>query len=347
MTEKQFDDLTNLYLDHEIGRNELRDLKDAIRHNVLRRRKFERACEVHQAARKALATRAGAREAGDGNGSGASFPPVAPTPSAAAHGLSRPRGARSAGVSPGSAQQKQSQAHRNASVTTLAERQLHKGAASAVDLRKISLESRRASSSAGGRRHIFSFFDSPAGMMIGGLLLGLAGVGMYFALKFTMPDENDDGSVKNPAVHLSDVVIDPKVLKELAADQKNQPPAEDAARARLYQAALTGQPVTATPSANDDASPPTLATNSAAAAGPTSTGPALPAPPVALPLANPDSYPANLTVPAILSAPGANALAPSQDPWVQLSMPSPLPPAPSLDDKNPPANQTTMPVMLP
>jgi hypothetical protein len=351
MTEKQFDDLTNLYLDHEIGRQDLRELKEAIHHNVLRRRKFERACEIHQAARKALLSQAGeatgGQAPGGGAGAAASFIPVARTSSSAVPGLHRGRAGRRAESGPGSIKQKQSQAHRNASVVTLAERQLNKGAASEVDLAKINLESHRGPEVAGGGRHIFSFFDSPVGLMIGGLLLVLGGAVLFFTLKFTTPDENDDGTVKNPALHQSDVVIDPKVLRELSADQKNKPPADDAAHARNYQAALRGQSAANTPPANDYASAANASSASSAPAGPTVASLTLPASSAVPPPPSLNSGEGNVSPQVLLSAPGAGALAPSQDAWVQLSMPSSLPPTPSLDDKNPPANQTTMPVMLP
>lgn len=150
MTEKQFDDLTNLYLDHEIGGNDLRELKDAIRHNVLLRRKFERACEIHQAARKALLSQAGGHVPGEGTGTGARSSPAARTASSTGSGLTRPRGGRPVAAGPSSGKQKQSQAHRNASVVSLAERQLNKGAASEVDLNRISLESHGSSKPAVG-----------------------------------------------------------------------------------------------------------------------------------------------------------------------------------------------------
>jgi hypothetical protein len=232
-------------------------------------------------------------------------------------------------------------------VVTLAERQLNKGAASEVDLAKINLESHRGPEVAGGGRHIFSFFDSPVGLMIGGLLLVLGGAVLFFTLKFTTPDENDDGTVKNPALHQSDVVIDPKVLRELSADQKNKPPADDAAHARNYQAALRGQSAANTPPANDYASAANASSASSAPAGPTVASLTLPASSAVPPPPSLNSGEGNVSPQVLLSAPGAGALAPSQDAWVQLSMPSSLPPTPSLDDKNPPANQTTMPVMLP
>ena len=57
MTEERFEDLINLYLDNEISRHELDELKRVIKENLVRRKQFERACQLHQAARKALVGR--------------------------------------------------------------------------------------------------------------------------------------------------------------------------------------------------------------------------------------------------------------------------------------------------
>lgn len=344
MTENQFDELTNLYLDNEIGRRELEQLKDAIRQNVLRRRKFEHACEIHQAARKALAARADAgapaRNPGDERGAGASFMAVANPAPVAARAPERPRGRSSTADGPNSLKQKQVQAHRNASVATLAERQLNKGAASEMDLAEINLESRRLPKSSGSGKSDFSFFDSPTGLITGMILLGLGAGAMYYILKFNAPIENADGTVNAnvPIIRQSDVAVDPQVLKELSADQKNHP-AADVARARIYQAALTGQPAANTLPENYYASP--------ADTAPASLTPAVQASLNLVMSSSADTGTGNLAPPTNIGAPGASVLAPGQDLGIKLPLPALPPPTPAVDDNPPPSNQTTLPVMLP
>jgi hypothetical protein len=244
--------------------------------------------------------------------------------------------------------QKQSHAHRNASVATLAERQLNQGAASEVDLAKIRLEAPRAAKSNGGGPQIFSFFDSTLGMVIGVILTTFAAAGLYFALKITLPEQDADGESKASmsAIHQSDVIIDPKVLKELSADKKFQPD-DDQARAHIFQAALARQPDAIIPSANDYALTQNTATARAAPAGLLAASVALPAPSNVSPPSPSNPGPEDLSPSVILGAQGANALPPNENMWVQLSMPNLLPPAPALDDPSKPANQTTMPVTLP
>jgi hypothetical protein len=235
MTEQRFDELINLYLDNEIGRSDVGELKHAIKDNLVRRRKFERACQLHQAARKALTLppsgvnnedcRAGAHSAKEEN---------------------RPRKSSSGGP-PDFGKSKQSQARRNASVGALAERQEKQGVASTVEVDKINLEScsgRQLPKSNSARN--FTFFDSPLGMMIA-LLLATAGcAGLYLILHSTSPVNNDDSDKSSDALPISlmDGGDDPKAAEELAAEVKKHKAttgAADAMRERLYQSALTGQ----------------------------------------------------------------------------------------------------------
>lgn len=54
MTDGRFERLLNLYLDKEIGPKELSELKREIAYNLVRKQRFERACRMHAASRKAL-----------------------------------------------------------------------------------------------------------------------------------------------------------------------------------------------------------------------------------------------------------------------------------------------------
>jgi len=340
MTEKQFEELTNLYLDNEIGRHELGELKDAIRHNVLRRRKFERACELHQAARKALAARAGGAtttsDPATGNGPTASFIPVDIPSALSARSVAPTRNDPVLPARPTTVRQKQTQAHRNASVATLAERQMNRGAAHEVKLDKINLEARRADTSASAPQS-FSFFNSPVGMLMGAFFTTLAALGLFLLLKAATGDVNEDGTSRDtvPILARSDVTIDQKVLSQLTADQKRKSATDDAARAHIYQAAMTGQPAANIPAANENSAsaiPESVARTSAD---------------LALTVL-PNSGASNLTPESILNAQAAGGgLAPGSDQWVKLSMPTMVPAAPTLDDKNKPVNSTTMPVALP
>jgi hypothetical protein len=241
MTEQRFDELINLYLDNEIGRSDLGELKHAIKDNLLRRRKFERSCELHQAARKALT----APTAGEKN----DVRQPAPGRSASPGDRGPSWRKSSAGSSRESVKSKQSQAHRNAAVSVLADRQQKQGSASTLALDSIDIESRssRRSSSRTGAAHTFTFFDSPLGMLLG-MFLSVVGVaGLYLLLHVSTPgsDDGDPGSYapQSPISQL-DGGYDPKAAEELAAEVKRRKAATvaaDALRARLYQSALTGQ----------------------------------------------------------------------------------------------------------
>jgi len=239
MTEERFDELINLYLDNEIGRSDLSEIKHEMQQNLVRRRKFERACELHQAARKVLTSPAtGERQTG---GAPSSRP---------ASGGSRPSSWRKpgSGSAKDSMKSKQAQAYRNASVGALAERQEKEGAASQVELGKIKLESRSGKKTGGGAAsaHSFSFFDSPLGMAMGIFLTLVGALGMYLILKATSPTGDDDPGkliTQSPITQL-DGGYDPKAAEELAAEVKKRKAATaaaDALRARVYQSALTGQ----------------------------------------------------------------------------------------------------------
>ncbi len=239
MTEERLDELINLYLDNEIGRSDLGELKHAIKDNLVRRRKFERACQLHQAARKALTTPASG-ESTQGRSVGA--------------GSARTGSRFSAGRKPNPSalqnhlKSKQGLAHRNASVDTLAERQEKEGAASTVELDKIEDEPRSGSRSYGGSgaARTFTFFDSPLGMLVAFLLIMVGCLGFYFILRSASPVESvePDKSSETAALSPLNGSYDPKAAEELAAEVKKQNAvtvAADAMRARLYQSALTGQ----------------------------------------------------------------------------------------------------------
>jgi len=348
MTEQRFDELINLYLDNEIGRHELGDFKQAMQGNILRRRKFERACEVHQAARKALATRANqSMEAPDSSFAGATEAalPQSKTGSEPA----RPRRASSSS-GPDSIRQKQVQAHRNASVGAMADRQANKGAATEVDLTRISVGSRRSAKHelSTGR---FSFFNSPLGMIVGAGLAVVFAAGLYFFVKLAAPDNESDGSVGpgSSVVFQPDVRVDPKVMKELAADSSRKPAGTDAIHNQVYQAAVGGTPAPGAPGMNffttqtgaapDDEAPTGGSATNGSLRGPTGAS-ALPA--------TTGMGPAGLPAPGVTGLPNSMGLPPGQDQLVRLSVPSLLPAMPNLDDQGKPANATSPPpVKLP
>jgi hypothetical protein len=348
MTEQHFEELVNLYLDNEIGTLELGELKRAIRVNVLLRRKFERACELHQAARKALATRAensvaGAEESPrEGNRTVNSSP--APV-SGMARTSSRSRGTSAMAGGAQVIQSKQTQAHRNASVPVLAERQLTKGAASEVDLGKIGLESSRESKST-GRARVFGFFDSPLGMLIGLLLLGLGATGLYFGLEFIQSVKDDEANAL--LIQRSDVNVDPKILREIGSSTTDKPSSAspNVPTARLDPAAQSSMPATSSAEANPNTSVSDVNSSTSSAALPAPANVSLPQPAqtdAALTAGNlPPATPAPV--------PDASGLTMTQDYWVKLSMPAIMPTAPAApaaSDNTEPANQTALPVMMP
>jgi hypothetical protein len=349
MTEQHFEELVNLYLDNEIGPLELGELKRAIRVNVLLRRKFERACELHQAARKALASRAqggAGAAASNGEGKGTASPvPITST----ARATARPRSSAAAASREISIKDKQALTHRNASVSVLAERQMHKGAASEVDLSKVSLESSREAR-AGGRARVFGFFDSPLGMCIGLFLLLLGAAGLYFGLKLVVPTSDDD--TNELLIHRSDVRIDPKVLRELGVKATDgsadagprMPVARLDPEAQSSMPAMSSTPVKQSPLGEGVKS--------------ANTPGALPTPASMVPLPAPEAKNSvstglasgNLPPATLMGLPGASGLAPGQDYWVKMSMPTmvPAPPAPPpSSDGTQPVNQTSLPMLVP
>jgi hypothetical protein len=249
MTEPRFEELINLYLDNEIGRHELGELKYAIRDNVLRRRKFERACQLHQAARKALTERKdddGKEDASGQAGQDSKPASGSVSRSGASSSNSSTRNQQSGG-SKASLRQRQVEALRNATIPTLAERQSSKGAASSVDLDKISLESSRSSGD-GDRALAFSFFDSPIGMTIA-VVFTLVGVGgLYLLLKIVSPNTHqDDGNDQAPSGSSVATPLGPIDQKELMRELQGPRPGAtspaEAMHASLYQSAA-GQPMT-------------------------------------------------------------------------------------------------------
>ncbi len=121
----RFEDLVNLYLDKEIGRQELDELKRAIKDNLVRRQQFERACKLHQAARKALVERSGSSPKRGGV--------VAPASS------SRLPSPKERHASLNAAHE---QAHVNARVPTMASRQEKQGAAASISIKAAGKKSK-------------------------------------------------------------------------------------------------------------------------------------------------------------------------------------------------------------
>ena len=238
MTEERFDELINLYLDNEIGRSDLGELKHVIKNNLVRRRKFERACQIHQAARKAL-TRPSTGESGE------SRVPAQRT-GGTNHRSSHPsRGSQRSARD--SLKSKQVQTHRNAAVSVLAERQDRHGSASSVELADIKIESGSSKTDGGlGASHKYSFFDSPIGVLVGIMLSLVGAFVMYMVIRTVSPSDDEDPgkfSAISP-ITLLDGGYDPKAAEELAAEikrKKTTATATDVMRARLYQSALTGQ----------------------------------------------------------------------------------------------------------
>jgi len=158
MTSERFEELVNLYLDNEIGCHELEELKRVLKENVMLRRQFERSCQVHQAARKALVSRDPAAGSGSGGDSSTRY--------STGHDETRSRPSRP-DAEPVSLKTSQRMAHVNASIPVLAERQMSKGAASIVDMGKSARQRSGGSSSGGG--------SSRGGHSSGGGLAGAAG----------------------------------------------------------------------------------------------------------------------------------------------------------------------------
>jgi len=353
MTEQRFEELVNLYLDNEIGSLEVGELKHAIRTNVLRKRKFERACELHQAARKALAAKAaGGNSGGHGElsenagsrGDGKSFQSMQSSTTSSS-GRQSSRGA-TLGVQPGGKEalrHKQAQAQRNASVETMAERQSSKGAATEVDLSKVSLESNRSSQGVAGRK-TYSFFDSPLGMFAALSLLALSGAVLYFSLQIYTDAVNAEG--KESALHQSDVKVDKKIMRELSALPK--PATADTTAAANEAMSVENKNPAPAPSSNTprDSTDDLLATATDPASNVTA------APSLKLP-AGVSSAPANgnslrslpqLVAPAL---PGGAMPPDSQAPWVNISMPTLPSGAQTTDTGTQNANSSIMPTVLP
>jgi len=328
MTEPRFEELINLYLDNEIGRHELGELKHAIRDNVLRRQKFERACQLHQAARKALTSQAdggGRDEDGKAGAENNSEVSRAALPSARRYAGAAPSGGGTGGL-----QQKQSQARRNAAVPTLAGRQLSQGAASAVDLRKISLESLPLTQTGGGKS--LSFFNSTAGMVMAGVFTLVGVLGLYLLLRTAMPgnDGGDGAQNGDSAITQGNGPIDEKeMMRELQSRRQSTANPAEAMQATLYQSAA-GQPVTSsvqvdysstqTETAPPEASAPTATSSNETPANPNTTVTVRVSQATLKGLANSSLNTVNtsqlqITLPTL---PGAPA---DQDVWVKMSLP--------------------------
>jgi len=168
MTEERFEDLVNLYLDNEIGRHELEELKRVIKENIARRKQFERACQLHQAARKALVSR--------GDGARTTPIPTTPTP----EGRSSSGGSsRSSGRKALTLEQMQERARLNATVPVLAERQAAQGVAATVNVSEVSKGRRRTHS-----RSSFSTsktINFQGKLLLAGFVVAMGAVFLYFA----------------------------------------------------------------------------------------------------------------------------------------------------------------------
>jgi hypothetical protein len=156
MTEERFEDLVNLYLDNEISRHELDELKRLLKENLARRKQFERACQLHQAARKALVSK-----------------PSSEGPAAESTRSTTGEQTSSRSSKKPTLEQMQQRAMVNATVPVMAERQMTRGAASSVNLSEVSSGRRRRSSSGGagiGKR-----ISVKAGFYLAGLMVAVAG----------------------------------------------------------------------------------------------------------------------------------------------------------------------------
>ncbi len=352
MTEPRFEELINLYLDNEIGRHELGELKHAIRDNVLRRQRFERACQLHQAARKALTDRAdgapranGPNPTGAGASAGAAFVSRPGSSSSGEHSGTR----RSAGQD--SLKQKQSQAHRNAAISTMAERQLSKGAASSVDMGKVNLESSPLSVS-GGRVKAFSFFDSSAGLTVAGAFIVIGVLGLHFLFQAATPNSNEEGEAPTgDSVVSSTGPIDQKeLLRELQGSRRGAASPAEAMHASLYESAA-GQP--AANSVQIDYSSTQTGTASPAAPLPGSTSPnsgaivtvqisqTSPAAAVNGGVGLVNSSQLQITLPSLAGTPG------NQDVQVKMSLPPLVAPPAGSGNPQKSGNETAPPVNLP
>lgn len=240
MTEARFEELVNLYLDNEIGRHDLADLKQTIRENALRRMKFERACQLHQAARKALVSH-------DEPSGGTDREPQSDRGSGSTEAVSSHRSSRSSGSGGNSSSSRSSHAYRGLSTGTLAQHQWGKGKAGTVDLNKVSLESSRSrneessSGGGGGGGGAFSFFTSPSGMLIASVFAMVGAAGLYALLGSHSTDEVDPATPSgNSAANSSFGPLDRKeLLRELQKGHGGNP--DDAMHATIYQSAA-GQP---------------------------------------------------------------------------------------------------------
>lgn len=311
MTEPRFEELINLYLDNEIGRNELGELKNAMRDNVLRRQKFERACQLHQAARKALTTR-GAEATPEGEPATSDF---RPTSSVAASSGQRSHSTGAAMGGPEARRNKQTQARRNASVPTMAERQLSKGAASSVDLSKVSLESSR-SLNARNFGPTITFFDSPLGMLMAAIFTIAGVLTLYLLLKAAVPEAQQAGNTPSGDSKVSSdgSPIDQKeLLRELQKGPRGAANPVEALHATIYQAAA-GQPASDMATAsqwpgntNDTTA---KAESSSSSVDSSSIGPALPttvAPPANDALLMVNSTQLQVKLPPVTNIPGTQS----------------------------------------
>lgn len=240
MTEARFEELVNLYLDNEIGRHDLADLKQVIRENALRRLKFERACQLHQAARKALATRDGQPSSGDAAAQ------EERRSSSAQGAASLPRSSRpSPGGDTGSVRDHSSHSSRKVAAGALAASLPGRSKGGVVDLRKVPLESSRSpavESTPGGSGGAFSFFTSPGGLLIAVVFAMVGGAGLYTLLDLNSALSNTDPTAPNgsSAANSSFGSLDQKeLMRELQKGHSAN--TDDAMHATIYQS-VSGQP---------------------------------------------------------------------------------------------------------
>jgi len=234
MTEERFEDLVNLYLDNEIGRHELEELKRVIKENIARRKQFERACQLHQAARKALVNR------GEG------------TASAAPEGRSSSGSRSSSRIgSPLTLEQMQERAKLNATVPVMAERQAASGAAATVKLSEVSTgRSRSHSRSSYAKTKSISLQGK---LLLAGIVSVMAMGYFFFAPSIGNNDSHPHTGKANYTPNLPDLPRVPHGARGGGGPGEMNAPegvdgqmvtAEDFIKARMMALAMTGNSVT-------------------------------------------------------------------------------------------------------
>jgi hypothetical protein len=210
----RFEDLVNLYLDKEIGRQELDELKRAIKDNLVRRQQFERACKLHQAARKALAER---------SSQGEHKPRGGVVASASSSRLPSPQ-KRHASLDAAHAQ-----AHVNARVPTMVARQEKEGAAASISIKTASKKGKSAAGRSGSTQKMHRRSQA---VLFWSSVIGIAATVLFML---------------NPAARNPDAPMPVDATPHYNFGSNAQDggaaglspmPAEDAIRARVYASAL-------------------------------------------------------------------------------------------------------------